>query len=105
MNKLLRNTLIMGGLGVAASIAGRAILRRSRSFNWSGKNVLVTGGSRGLGLCLARQLVELEANVAICARTESDLRAAELELKKMIISNKCFDYCFLRKSKCDDVFC
>lgn len=42
---------------------------------------MVTGGSRGLGLALARELVDRGARVAICARTESDLRRAEDELR------------------------
>ena len=37
--------------------------------------------SRGLGLVLARQLVDAGARVVICARTESQLQAAEQELR------------------------
>jgi NAD(P)-dependent dehydrogenase (short-subunit alcohol dehydrogenase family) len=33
-----------------------------------GKNVLITGGTSGLGLALARQLIELNAHVAVIAR-------------------------------------
>lgn len=42
-----------------------------------GRTVLVTGGSRGLGLVLARQLAEQGARVAICARDREELRRAE----------------------------
>ncbi len=82
MNKITKAILIAGGIGVAASVAGRALLRQSRRFDWVGKTVLVTGGSRGLGLCLARKLVDAGANVVTCARTSSDLETAELELRQ-----------------------
>jgi NAD(P)-dependent dehydrogenase (short-subunit alcohol dehydrogenase family) len=73
---------VVGVLGLAATVAARAALRRSRWFSFGGKTVLVTGGSRGLGLVLARQLVDAKARVAICARTEADLQAAERELRQ-----------------------
>ena len=58
-------------LGVAAGV--RALVRRRRYFDLRGKVALVTGGSRGLGLVLARELVERGARVAICARDEEEL--------------------------------
>jgi NAD(P)-dependent dehydrogenase (short-subunit alcohol dehydrogenase family) len=42
-----------------------------------GKAVLITGGTDGLGLALARQLAAEGASVAICGRDESRLRAAK----------------------------
>jgi short-subunit dehydrogenase len=41
---------------------------------------VVSGGSRGLGLVLARELVAEGARVAICARDEPDLARARAEL-------------------------
>jgi short-subunit dehydrogenase len=43
--------------------------------------VLVTGGSRGLGLVLARELARAGASVAICARDERELDAARRDLE------------------------
>lgn len=80
MNSLAKNLCLAGGIGMAASLAGRAYLRHCRHFSWKGRTVIVTGGSRGLGLCLARQLIDQGAHVAICARTETDLKDAEAEL-------------------------
>jgi len=40
-----------------------------------GKRGLVTGGSKGLGEAIARELVAEGARVAICARTEDEVRA------------------------------
>jgi len=74
------NLLFAAGLGLGAALASQAYLRRSRRFSFAGKAVLVTGGSRGLGLVLARQLVDERARVAILARTAADLEEAEREL-------------------------
>lgn len=41
---------------------------------WKNKNVLITGGTSGLGKALATQLNELGAKVAIIARTESNIQ-------------------------------
>lgn len=82
MDSITRKLLAIGGMGVAAYWAGQALLARSRWFEYAGKSVLVTGGSRGLGLVLARELLDAGARVAICARTEEDLRVAEQELLK-----------------------
>jgi NAD(P)-dependent dehydrogenase (short-subunit alcohol dehydrogenase family) len=59
-----------------------------RAYRWAtqydlrGKAVLITGGSRGLGLVLARQLVAEGARVAICARDESELDRAFHDLSR-----------------------
>ncbi|HVB91573.1 MAG TPA: SDR family oxidoreductase [Acidimicrobiales bacterium] len=47
----------------------------------AGKVVLVTGGTDGLGLALARQLVREGASVAICGRDEERLAAAAATLE------------------------
>lgn len=46
----------------------------------TGRNCVVIGGSRGIGRAIALGLAEEGANVAICARGEEALRAAESEL-------------------------
>jgi NAD(P)-dependent dehydrogenase (short-subunit alcohol dehydrogenase family) len=46
----------------------------------SGKKALVTGGSRGIGKSIARQLAREGVDCAICARNEGSLRAAADEL-------------------------
>ncbi len=45
-----------------------------------GKRAFITGGSSGIGLALARQLVQQGAHVAIAARGEEALEAARMEL-------------------------
>ncbi|NMO01012.1 SDR family oxidoreductase [Gordonia sp. TBRC 11910] len=45
-----------------------------------GKNILITGGSSGIGKATARMCAERGADVIIVARNEDDLRAATTEL-------------------------
>jgi len=60
-------------LGVAAGFAaGRSARRRATS-----RTVLVTGGSRGLGLRLACEYLARDARVAICARDATELERAK----------------------------
>ncbi len=48
--------------------------------NFPDKRILVTGGSRGIGLGLARFFNGHEAKVAICGRKEANLAKAREEL-------------------------
>jgi NAD(P)-dependent dehydrogenase (short-subunit alcohol dehydrogenase family) len=45
-------------------------------FNLTGKTALITGGSKGLGLAMARGLAENGADVVISSRHEDELRVA-----------------------------
>jgi NAD(P)-dependent dehydrogenase (short-subunit alcohol dehydrogenase family) len=49
-------------------------------YDFAGRTVLVTGGSRGLGLVLARAFVSRGANVALMARDPSELARAVHQL-------------------------
>ncbi len=53
---------------------------KNTPFDLSGHNALVTGGSRGLGKEMARIFAQAGAAVAICSRTEKQIRAAAEEL-------------------------
>ena len=48
----------------------------------AGKVVLITGGTDGLGLGLAKRLAAEGASVAVCGRDEERLRAAETALRQ-----------------------
>jgi len=71
--------LLLGAAGASAWLAVRAY-RTITAYSFRDKNVLVTGGSRGLGLVLARQLVDVGARVAICARDEQEVERARQDL-------------------------
>ncbi|MDP9089895.1 MAG: SDR family oxidoreductase [Pseudomonadota bacterium] len=51
-------------------------------FELGGKVALVTGGSRGLGLQIAKGLGEMGAKIAISARKPAELEEAKADLKK-----------------------
>jgi NAD(P)-dependent dehydrogenase (short-subunit alcohol dehydrogenase family) len=69
--------LTLGGLALAGCLLSRAT-RRTCSF--AGKVILITGGSRGLGLVLARQFCAEGARVALLARDPDELAQAREEL-------------------------
>ncbi|MBL8794627.1 MAG: SDR family NAD(P)-dependent oxidoreductase [Planctomycetia bacterium] len=61
--------------GLGAWLVWRG-LRREPTFTLCGKHVLITGGSRGLGLLLAREASRQGARVAVCARDPEELNRA-----------------------------
>ncbi|MCE5268477.1 MAG: SDR family NAD(P)-dependent oxidoreductase [Planctomycetaceae bacterium] len=71
-----RSSLLWTIGGIGAAIALRAALRSDMSYTLRGKTALITGGSRGLGLLIARELARHGAHVALCARDEMELRRA-----------------------------
>ena len=70
----------MIGLGAGAGLAAYAALRPRPESDLAGQVVLITGGSRGLGLELARQFLSLGCKVAICGRDEEQLARARNHL-------------------------
>jgi NAD(P)-dependent dehydrogenase (short-subunit alcohol dehydrogenase family) len=80
MNERNQNLLLWAAAGLGAALAVRALVRQSRAYDLRGKTVLVTGGARGLGLVLARELIREGARIAICARDEAELERARLDL-------------------------
>ncbi len=51
--------------------------------SFEGKRAFITGGSSGIGLAMARQLVQAGAHVAIAARGEAGLERAAAELSTL----------------------
>ena len=75
------NTRVLLGAGallVGAWIAGRTI--RAARYTLRDKVVLISGGSRGLGLVLARQICARGGSVAIIARDPEELARANADL-------------------------
>ncbi|MGH7420298.1 MAG: SDR family NAD(P)-dependent oxidoreductase [Candidatus Rokuibacteriota bacterium] len=65
-----------------ALLAGGMLMRRRRRWELAGRTVLVTGGSRGLGLLIAEELLRAGARVAICARDRDTLDRARTQLAR-----------------------
>lgn len=76
MNKTTRNALLLAGL----ALAGRALLQKRREADLTDQVVLITGGSRGLGLALAAEFGRQGARLAICARDAGELQRARGKL-------------------------
>lgn len=68
---LLLSTLVVSTMG----------LFKGKSWKAHGRNVLITGGSQGLGLAVAQLLASKGAHVTICSRTESKLKQAVQQVK------------------------
>ncbi len=66
--------------GTGALLAARAVRRKLNAYDFNGKVVLITGGSRGLGLVMARQLAQEGARLVLCARDKDELENARMEL-------------------------
>jgi NAD(P)-dependent dehydrogenase (short-subunit alcohol dehydrogenase family) len=71
---------MVAALSLAGGIAALALLRRRRALDLAGRVVLITGGSRGLGLELARQFAEQGASLGLLARDPEELQAARARL-------------------------
>jgi NAD(P)-dependent dehydrogenase (short-subunit alcohol dehydrogenase family) len=61
----------------------RGWIHARRRFSFEGKVALVTGGSRGLGLVIARKLVAAGSRVIILARDPAEIRRALSDLRSL----------------------
>jgi NAD(P)-dependent dehydrogenase (short-subunit alcohol dehydrogenase family) len=77
--KKYRYWLAAGGVGLGVA-TGFGIRRARRNQDITGQTVLITGGSRGLGLAMAREFARHNCRIAICARDEAELEKARLLL-------------------------
>ena len=75
-SQVLAGSLVLGlGLGLM-------LRRRRHRTEFAGRTVLVTGGSRGLGLELVREFSRRGARVVFCARHADEVSRAEAELDR-----------------------
>jgi NAD(P)-dependent dehydrogenase (short-subunit alcohol dehydrogenase family) len=70
------------GIAFGMGLAARVAPPRKAEADLSGAVALVTGGSRGLGLALSRELAQQGCRLAICARDELELEAARIDLQR-----------------------
>lgn len=78
MNRNQQTAVTAGALAIGLlTLRG---LRARRRIDFAGLSVLITGGSRGLGLLMARQFVAEGARLTICARDHDELVRAQDDL-------------------------
>lgn len=75
-----KQALTIGAVGVGALMMARAWRARS-DYDFSGRSVVITGGSRGLGLIMARELAAEGARLTLVARDEAELRRAAEDIR------------------------
>jgi len=80
MTRSQRAALAAGAAGAGAFLLTRAV-RAHRGIHFDGRTVLITGGSRGLGLIVARQLGAEGARLTLAARDAAELDRAQEELR------------------------
>lgn len=80
MRQDTRQQLLLAVVGIGLGLAARALLRKTSEYDLHGKVVLITGGSRGLGLVLARTFAAEGASLVLCARDPEALERARTEL-------------------------
>lgn len=74
-NHQKQTAVAIGATAVAALFAARSWQRRGR-YDFAGKSVVITGGSRGLGLVMAREFAGEGAKLTLVARDEDELNRA-----------------------------
>ncbi|MDX2106735.1 MAG: SDR family oxidoreductase [Candidatus Melainabacteria bacterium] len=71
---------VVGGLLIAGAVT--AVSRLIRQYSFENKVVVISGGSRGLGLLLARKLGKEGAKLFLIARDQAELERAQSELQE-----------------------
>jgi NAD(P)-dependent dehydrogenase (short-subunit alcohol dehydrogenase family) len=73
----MNRILLLTAAGAGGYMLWRALRPR---YDFTGKHVLITGGSRGLGLVMARQFAERGARLTLCSRDGNELLRAQDDL-------------------------
>jgi len=74
--------LLYAAAGLGAALGVRALVRQLVAWDLKDKVAIVTGGSRGLGLVIARQLARQGARVAICARDAGEVERGRQDIEQ-----------------------
>ena len=93
MTRIDQKFIVGLAAGVAAAVAGARMARTRHLIEFGGRVVVITGGSRGLGLVMARKLAAQGARLVLLARDERELdrakRLLEEEHRAEILGIRC----------------
>ncbi len=67
----------------AGAFALKSTVNRFFEYDLKHKTVVITGGSRGLGLVMAREFAREGARLVLCARDTQELRRARVDVEKL----------------------
>src|SRR5829696_230188 len=74
--------VVAAGIGFGMGLAARVAPAPKAEADLRGAVALITGGSRGLGLAMSRELAQQGCRLAICARDEPGLEEARNDLQR-----------------------
>jgi len=86
------NDLLKIAVGAGVLVAARSLTRKISQYDLKDRVVLITGGSRGLGLVMAREFAHQGARIGICARDDEELQRARIDLENRgatVLAVKC----------------
>jgi NAD(P)-dependent dehydrogenase (short-subunit alcohol dehydrogenase family) len=75
-----KEVMAVGAVSLGAMLMARAW--RRENYDFRGKSIVITGGSRGLGLVMARELAALGARLTLTARDEAELQRAAEDIRE-----------------------
>jgi NAD(P)-dependent dehydrogenase (short-subunit alcohol dehydrogenase family) len=76
-----KTTLALAGAGMLGLSLLRRAIRAHTGIDLHGRVAVITGGSRGLGLAIAREMADAGARLALLARDTSELARARRDLE------------------------
>ena len=80
MTSKQQTAVAASAVAIGAALVARR-LRSGRAIQFQNRSVLITGGSRGLGLLIARELGREGARLTLAARDEAELERARVDLE------------------------
>jgi NAD(P)-dependent dehydrogenase (short-subunit alcohol dehydrogenase family) len=75
-----KKALVLGAVGLGALMLTQAWRRRA-TYDFGTRSVVITGGSRGLGLVMAREFADEGARLTLIARDEQELQRAADDIR------------------------